>query len=312
MRRVMAARTQVGCRGAHDSLRTGNLWSTSTSKPWAMSPRGYLTEVAHARVQTRTLKAPAWISPMTDWSHLTHAYGTAEDIPALLTEAGPDPQSPAWTELWSRLCHQGTVYPASYAALPALTEKARRLTATERTMPLLLAASIVASTDRPYGTPAPEDSYAAEIAELIRLVEESLRHPLPADSPDRYVELLEALLAFEGVEVWGEELHGLSGGEFEVPCPACEAENFVVFGEYGYFSTTDGFYMNEAAGHRRELRPAAVSSLEGLAGRLHARALADGQRKVASNLTYVFGSAYCAECDALFRVDHAIVARWSI
>ncbi|ATZ22362.1 hypothetical protein SLAV_02190 [Streptomyces lavendulae subsp. lavendulae] len=25
----------------------------------------------------------------------------------------------------------------------------------------------------------------------------------------------------------------------------------------------------------------------------------------------VFGSAYCAECDALFRVDHAIVARWS-
>ncbi|KJY28834.1 hypothetical protein VR44_24430 [Streptomyces katrae] len=51
-------------------------------------------------------------------------------------------------------------------------------------------------------------------------------------------------------------------------------------------------------------------SAAGLAKRLHARALADGQPEVAGKLTYVFGSAYCAECGALFRVDHAIVARW--
>ncbi|MFI8266678.1 hypothetical protein [Streptomyces sp. NPDC085665] len=247
---------------------------------------------------------------MTDWSQLTHAYGTAEDVPDLLRAAGPDPESPAWSELWSRLCHQGTVYPASYAALPALAEKASRLTASERIMPLLLAASVIASTDRPYGMLDPKDAYASEIAELIELVEEALRHPSLADSPTRYVELLEALLAFEGVEVWGEELHGLSGEEFEVPCPACEAENFVVFGEYGYFSTIDGFYMNEAAGHRRELQPAAIFSLEGLAKRLHSRALTDGQHKVANALTYLFGSAYCAECDAPFRVDHAVEARW--
>lgn len=257
------------------------------------------------------LEASALISPMTEWSQLTHAYGTAEDVPGLLKAAGPDPEGPAWNELWSRLCHQGTVYPASYAALPALAEKARQLTATDRTMPLLLAASIVASTDRPHGTPDPKDAYAAEIAELIELVERALRHPSLTGSPDRYVELLEAQLAFEGVEVWGEELHGLSGEEFEVPCPMCEAENFVVFGEYGHFSTTDGFYMNETAGHRGELQPADPSLLEGLAKRLHARALADGQHEVANKLTYVFGSAYCAECDALFRVDHAIVARWS-
>lgn len=42
-----------------------------------------------------------------------------------------------------------------------------------------------------------------------------------------------------------------------------------------------------------------------------ARAVADGQHDVASKLTYVFGSACCAECDALFRVGHTIVARWS-
>ncbi|MET9593034.1 hypothetical protein ABZY45_19070 [Streptomyces sp. NPDC006516] len=179
-------------------------------------------------------------------------------------------------------------------------------------MPLLLAASIVAGTDRPPGVSDPRDAYAAEIGELTRLVDEALRHPSLADSPDRYVGLLEASLAFEGVEVWGEELHGLSGEEFEVPCPVCEAENFVVFGEYGYFTTTDGFYMKETTGHRRELQPAAPSSLEGLGRRLHARALTDGQQKVADALTYLFGSAYCAECDARFRVDHAVVARWTI
>ncbi|MET9467705.1 hypothetical protein ABZY44_23470 [Streptomyces sp. NPDC006544] len=174
-----------------------------------------------------------------------------------------------------------------------------------------MAASIVANTNRPYETLDPQDAYAAEIAELIELVEQALHHPSLTDSPGRYVELLEALLAFEGVQVWGEELHGLNGEQFEVPCPECEAENFVVFGEYDYFSTTDDFYMNATAGHRRELQPADPSSMEGMAGRLHARALADGQHDVASKLTYVFGSAYCAECDAPFRVDHAIVARWS-
>ncbi|WP_345191368.1 hypothetical protein [Streptomyces lavendulae] len=258
-----------------------------------------------------TLEASVWIGTMTQWSQLTHAYGTAEDVPGLLEAAGPDPENPAWSELWSRLCHQGTVYPASYAALPALADKARRYTAADRITPLLLAASIVASTDRPYAEPDPKDAYAVEIAELIELVEQALLDPSLSDRPHRYVELLEALLAFEGVAVWGEELHGLSGEEFEVSCPVCEAENFVVFGEYGHFSTTDGLYMNEAAGHRRELQPAEPSSLEGLAKRLHARALADGQHGVASKLTYVFGSAYCAECDALFRVDQAIVARWS-
>ncbi|WP_053670616.1 hypothetical protein [Streptomyces sp. NRRL B-1140] len=62
---------------------------------------------------------------MTDWSRLRHAYGTAEDVPGLLDGASADPQSSDWDELWSRLCHQGTVYSASYAALPALTRMAR-------------------------------------------------------------------------------------------------------------------------------------------------------------------------------------------
>jgi hypothetical protein len=52
-----------------------------------------------------------------------------------------------WEELWSRLCHQGTVYSASFAALPSLEAAARRWPAEHRLPALALGASIVAATD---------------------------------------------------------------------------------------------------------------------------------------------------------------------
>jgi len=58
------------------------------------------------------------------WKELRHAYGEAADVPSLLqalaTSAGPTSgyQAEPWLSLWSRLCHQGDVYTASYAAVP--------------------------------------------------------------------------------------------------------------------------------------------------------------------------------------------------
>ncbi len=56
------------------------------------------------------------------WKSLEHAYGSASDVPSLLrrlhslphSEGGSEP----WFSLWSSLCHQGDVYPASFAAVP--------------------------------------------------------------------------------------------------------------------------------------------------------------------------------------------------
>jgi len=69
--------------------------------------------------------------PMSDavaWEELEHAYGSAEDIPQLLSLIGdPDAQhDKAWFDLWGRLCHQGTVYSASGPAVPFLVRLARR------------------------------------------------------------------------------------------------------------------------------------------------------------------------------------------
>jgi hypothetical protein len=58
----------------------------------------------------------------THWQQLDHAYGTAEDIPALLRQLASlpndDGEASPWFQLWSALAHQGDVYPASFAAVP--------------------------------------------------------------------------------------------------------------------------------------------------------------------------------------------------
>jgi hypothetical protein len=56
------------------------------------------------------------------WPELQHAYGSAADIPALLRDLETFPScggnSEPWFTLWSTLCHQGSIYSASFAAVP--------------------------------------------------------------------------------------------------------------------------------------------------------------------------------------------------
>lgn len=60
-----------------------------------------------------------------DWSSMTHAHGPATDVPellrALLSEDA-DVRLQACAELHETICHQGTVYSASAAAVPFLFE----------------------------------------------------------------------------------------------------------------------------------------------------------------------------------------------
>lgn len=193
---------------------------------------------------------------MTDWSQLRHAYGAADDVLDLLARAEPDQRSPVWGELWSRLCHQGTVYPASFPALSMLMEIAGRWSTAQRTMPLVLAADIVSSVDQPYGDIDPHVSYPSEIARLRVLTEETLESSDFDDDSSTYVYLLKALLAFEGVEVWGAHLDGLNSEEYEVACPRCAEETFVAFGQYGTFTTQDSMYMRDTGSKRLPLLPA--------------------------------------------------------
>jgi hypothetical protein len=58
------------------------------------------------------------------WAELQHAYGSAGDIPGLLSQilGGTAAEEQVWFKLWSALAHQGDVYQASFAAVPHIVE----------------------------------------------------------------------------------------------------------------------------------------------------------------------------------------------
>lgn len=110
---------------------------------------------------------------MTDWGQLEHAYGSADDVPGLLAALSPDPNAEVWGELWSRLCHQGSVYSASFPALPFLLDAASKWRPEARVAPLSLAGAVVASDDH---RPRVHDTAAfrATIDALHRVVLDTL------------------------------------------------------------------------------------------------------------------------------------------
>lgn len=62
------------------------------------------------------------------WRRLRDAFGLAFQVPDMLRQLADAPPSDDWRaepyfSLWSHLCHQGDVYPASFAALPHLVAR---------------------------------------------------------------------------------------------------------------------------------------------------------------------------------------------
>ncbi|MFR9724804.1 hypothetical protein ACL02R_15790 [Streptomyces sp. MS19] len=238
---------------------------------------------------------------MTHWPHLTHAYGSAADIPALLDRITAERDALLWNDLWSALCHQGSVYPASFAALPWLSATAGGEDREQAVHALVLAGAIVAGAGGPVRT-----EYAAEITNLLAAAGACL-----ATATDRagYTGLLGAVLGLEGAAGWSEDLAaGLGDEEYEVPCPACDAGLSVVLGERGFFCA-DGW--EALPGHEdttRPLVPTAPEDLAGMGRRLYDMTLGDGQHEVARLLTHVFGRAVCPGCGTGFPVADRIGA----
>lgn len=81
------------------------------------------------------------------WRSLTDAYGAAEQVPTLLAGLASFPaeatsRAEPWYSLWSRLCHQGDVYPASFAAVPHIIDTLARAPARATLSFFLLPAAI--------------------------------------------------------------------------------------------------------------------------------------------------------------------------
>lgn len=111
------------------------------------------------------------------WETLSHAYGSAGDVPKLLWHlagaTGPKIRnnSEPWFTLWSSLCHQGDVYDASYAALPHIVEIACNANGPIDFSFFQLPAAIEIARHGGKGPPVPTDLAASYRDAVLRLTE---------------------------------------------------------------------------------------------------------------------------------------------
>jgi hypothetical protein len=241
-----------------------------------------------------------------DWPRLQHAYGPAGDVPELIERAAKDPEERAWHDVWSCLCHQESVYPASYAALPLLFEVARDRPPARRIHPLLLIGAIIAS-DKIVGLrERPWDAIEPLLPRLRRLTQEALS----VDPLDRtaFIYLLQAASAFHGDLFWGRYLSFLADGEFPGRCPGCGRDLHLVIGQYGFFGTTED-WVRKPEMRSDAIVPADQSQLSERALWLFDQAVSASQGEVAEWIRYLFGQAVCPACEMRVAVESAIAAR---
>lgn len=239
---------------------------------------------------------------MADWASLRDAYGSAEGIPDLLAaaEASSGEDGEPWDELWGRLCHQGTVYSASYAAFPRLAEIAVGHEPSGYVAALHLAAAIIASTDGPEEAVVVRRRYDRELADLCAFASRNL-HLAPSDV--EFVYGLQTLMAFEDGGVWQRHLECLADGEAPLGCPSCR--EYLVLNldspEFKVSSFTDASTTPTSV-TPREPDEATVE------GRLLGLARSHEQDIVAARLPYLFGGSTCPHCHTSFDVAQALDA----
>lgn len=243
-----------------------------------------------------------------DWGALQCAYGDASEAGALLA-ALMDPQHQQdWNDIWSHLCHQGTVYPASHAALPVLLSIARQTGRSDSDDALLLAGAIVAGSD--VGDPGLVP-HGDVIQALRSKVQKRLRGsgreavPLSEDGHGERGWLRQAWLGLSGEKAWSQHLDRLAEGEIVGECVACSADLYCTLDvEAPYVCHEDPVFG----------APSATSALlpgepVGVAEQwLMQQVRGDGDTRAEQLLELAFGHSECSACGHPFAVRECVQA----
>jgi hypothetical protein len=235
--------------------------------------------------------------PEPKWTELRDAYGSAEDLPDLLSELVPDPKAPVWSELWGRICHQSSPYSASPYVLPFLLGAAAEWKPLVRAMPLALAACIVAAPETKL------EGYEACVGQLRDLALETLMSS-DLNRTDR-IYVIQSVLAFEGNELWGTAFERLNDGEFNGNCPTCKTDLCFVIGQYGFFCSA-GDWVREPALPRTEIHSRRPGELPEPGKRLYALCSADPL--LGDWICHLFGSCTCPTCSESLDVAILVAA----
>jgi hypothetical protein len=154
------------------------------------------------------------------WETLRDAYGDGTELAGWLDELTAELRDPTlWDELTSRICHQNTVYTATYAAVPHLVAYAADQSAQGRIEPLVLVGLSHTCSfldDAPDIPPDLSDAYEKAIEEASRLLPDCL-HAARTESEFRYVQAaIAATHGFIDLAFVTESL------DCALRCPSCE------------------------------------------------------------------------------------------
>jgi hypothetical protein len=218
-------------------------------------------------------------------------------IEQMLASAEADPHSDFWDRLFEQARHVGISDADRTFLLNRLPGIAARYPAGRRDNVLFLAGQIAADLDE-----ATWPRFSNELKSLHSLASDWLASPT---DPRFFLYRLQAVVALEGDELWGAELHRIDDDEIEIECPNCGTVLFVAFGEAGHFATHED-YATKPVVEKTPLRPADPTKLDGAGHRLYQASLRAGQPSVATALTYLFGRAECTQCNTIFRVSDQV------
>jgi hypothetical protein len=181
------------------------------------------------------------------WSELRHAFGSAQDVPELLRalEAESEPHYSAelfqtrdnptpWEQVYSKLCHQGSLYSATFAAFPHIVDIAEKDGLGKQEETLLLAGEI--RVNGIVDDEVPKDLVPDFERALISVRGWSLRVVRQVELTDRFT-LPYLLKSFGGLRYPGSVhvqcLDRLADDEPEIEidsCPQCDQYILVTLG----------------------------------------------------------------------------------
>lgn len=153
------------------------------------------------------------------WNALDHAYGPAGDVPDLLRAVERGEQE-LWDELVPCLCHQGTVYTASYAALPHIVRIGAAEPLAEQVLFWSFVGAVALSRE---AAPVPDDLRQAYEEALARAHELTLACLVPGLDEATGLELLIALAGIRRLPAIADALRCLREETVSTNCPRCDS-----------------------------------------------------------------------------------------
>ena len=236
------------------------------------------------------------------WAELNHAYGDASDLPELMARLHSGDES-SLDELFGAICHQGSVYSASFATVPHLVEIAAHAADGDfRANVLILVGSIAASRDDRSGqhvAPDIADEYGVALPQARDLALSTLREPLD-DAVAVY--LLQAAASLDGRMVLGHVLSGFVDEEFTAQCPSCDVELYIWPSRDGLsVAAEDPVTVPRTPRVEVEPGPDEDSSFRDDFDWL-TRVGGAAMSSIGARLPYLFGAASCPDCAEDFHI----------